>query len=117
MKTVQIIAFIASLTLLVCILELIRRRKLKERFALLWLFSSIILIVFSVWIDLLEILARIIGIHYAPAVFIPVIIFFMVVLFIYFSVIVSEQSEHIKILAQKLAILESTLGGRGISNT
>jgi hypothetical protein len=109
MKPVQLIALVASLALLLAILELIRRRKLKERFSLLWLVSAVALIIFSLWGELLEILARLIGIYYAPAVFIPIIIFFAVVLFIYFSVIVSEQSERIKTLSQKIALLEAEL--------
>lgn len=109
MKTVQIFAFFVSFGLLFSILELIRERKLKERFALLWIFSAVVLIILSLWGRLLEILARIMGIYYAPAVLIPIIIFIAVVLFIYFSVIVSTQSEQLKILAQKIAILEQMI--------
>jgi hypothetical protein len=109
MKPIQIIALLASLALLFCILELIRRRKLKERFALLWLFSAVILIVFSLWGRFLDVLAKWLGIYYAPAVLIPIVIFIAVILFIYFSVIVSNQSELIKALAQKIALLEKEL--------
>jgi len=109
MKEIQIIAFFAALLMLVCILELIRRRKLKERFSILWLFSAIILIVFSLWGKLLEILAKLMGIYYPPLVLIPIIMFIAVVLFIYFSIIVSDQSEKIKTLAQKIALLEQKI--------
>ncbi len=109
MKQIQIIAFLAALTMFVCILELIRRRKLKERFALLWLIAAIILIIFSLWGRLLEILAKIMGIYYPPLVLIPIIIVIAVVLFIYFSIIVSDQSEKIKTLAQKIALLEEEI--------
>jgi hypothetical protein len=109
MKPIQIFVFCASLGLLIIILELVRRGKLKERFALLWLFSAAVLIVFSIWGSLLEILARILGIYYAPSVLLPVVIFFAVILFIYFSVIVSRQSEQLKNLAQKIALLEEEL--------
>jgi len=109
MKPIQVIALIVSLGLLICIFELIRRRKLKERFALLWLFSAVIFIIFSLWGRFLEILAKIIGIYYAPAVLIPIVIFLAVILFIYFSVIVNDQSDHIKILSQKIALLEKKI--------
>jgi hypothetical protein len=109
MKQIQIIAFLAAITMFVCILELIRRRKLKERFAILWLFAAIILIIFSLWGRLLEILAKIMGIYYPPLVLIPIIILIAVVLFIYFSIIVSDQSEKIKTLAQKIALLEEEI--------
>ena len=109
MKQIQIIAFIAALGLLICILDLIRRRKLKEKFALLWLFSAVILILFALWGRLLEILAKIMGIYYAPLVIVPIILFIVILLFIYFSVIVSTQSDHIKILTQKIALLEQKI--------
>ncbi|MEO0083264.1 MAG: DUF2304 domain-containing protein [candidate division WOR-3 bacterium] len=113
MKQIQVIALIAAIGLLIVILELIRRRKLKERFALLWLFSAIILIVFAIWSKLLDILAKIMGIYYPPLVLVPIIIFIVIVLYIYFSVIVSKQSEQIKKLAQKIALLEEKLAKKG----
>ncbi len=106
MKRVQFISLLASLGLLGIVLELVRRRMLKERFALLWIFSAAGLVVLSVWGNLLEILAKLVGIYYAPAVLLPIIIFFGVVLFLYFSVIVTKQADRIKTLAQKLALLE-----------
>jgi len=109
MKPIQIFVFLVSLGLLIFILELVRRGKLKERFALLWLFSAIVLIIFSIWGNLLEIIARVIGIYYAPSVLLPIIIFFVVILFMYFSVIVSRQSEQLKVLAQKIALIEEEL--------
>lgn len=109
MKPIQIVVFCASLGLFLVILELVRRGKLKERFALLWLFSAAVLIVFSIWENLLEILARTIGIYYAPSILLPIIIFFAVILFIYFSIIISRQSEQLKNLAQKIALLEQEL--------
>lgn len=109
MKRVQLISFIASLGLLAVVLELVRRKSIKERFALLWIFASLAMIIFSLWEDFLEIIATMVGIYYAPAVILPMIIFFVVVLFLYFSVIVTQQSDKIKTLAQKTAILEQRI--------
>lgn len=109
MKRVQLISLLASVGLLGIVLELVRRKMLKERFALLWIFSAIVLIVFSLWIDILEILANIIGIYYAPAVILPIMIFIGVVLFLYFSVIVTNQWEKIKMLTQRIALLEQRM--------
>ena len=109
MKKVQIISLLASMGLLGIVLELVRRKMLKERFALLWIFSAIVLVIFSLWIDLLEIIAKAAGIIYAPLVFLPIIIFFGVILFLYFSVIVTNQWDKIKTLAQRMAILEQRI--------
>jgi len=108
-KRIQIISLIASIGLFSIIFELVRRKKLKERFSILWLLFALILVVFSLWSDLLENFSQLIGIYYAPAVLIPVIIFFGVVLFLYFSIVVTRQAEKIKTLAQKIALLEYDL--------
>ena len=109
MKRIQIISLIASIGLFSIVFELVRRKKLKERFSILWLLFALILVVFSLWSDLLENFSHLIGIYYAPAVLIPVIILFGVVLFLYFSIVVTRQAEKIKTLAQKIALLEHDL--------
>ncbi|MCD6417204.1 DUF2304 domain-containing protein [bacterium] len=106
MKRVQLISLFASLGLLGIVLELVRRKLLKERFALLWIFSALVLVLFSFWADLLEILANLVGIYYAPAVLLPIMLFFVIVLFLYFSVIVTKQGDRIKTMAQNISILE-----------
>ncbi len=109
MKRIQIISLIASIGLFSIVFELVRRKKLKERFSILWLLFALLLVVFSLWNDLLENFSQLIGIYYAPAVLIPVIIFFGVVIFLYFSIVVTHQAEKIKTLAQKIALLEHDL--------
>jgi len=108
-KRIQIISLIASIGLFSIVFELVRRKKLKERFSILWLLFALLLVVFSLWNDLLENFSQLIGIYYAPAVLIPVIIFFGVVIFLYFSIVVTHQAEKIKTLAQKIALLEHDL--------
>ena len=46
---VSIAASIASLLLLLVVLELIRSRRLRERYALLWLLTGVVLLVLSAW--------------------------------------------------------------------
>ncbi len=109
MKRVQLISLLASLGLLGIILELVRQKLLKERFALLWLLSALILVLFSLWADFLEILANAMGIYYAPAVLLPIMLLFGVILFLYFSVVVTKQGDEIKTLSQNAAILEERI--------
>ncbi len=109
MKRVQFISLLASLGLLGIILELVRRKLLKERFALLWILSALVLVLFSLWADFLQILANAMGIYYAPAVLLPIMLMFGVILFLYFSVIVTKQGDKIKTLSQNEAILEERI--------
>ena len=106
---IQVIAIVGSLLLILLILELIRRKKLKEKYALLWLFSSFSMLILSIWRDLLEKFSYLVGIAYAPATLFLFIILFGLMLFLHFSVIVSILSEKIKKLTQKIGLLEKEI--------
>jgi hypothetical protein len=106
----QIIAVIASLGLLLFILELVRRGKLRERYALLWLASALVGCVFSFWRDLLDRTAHAVGIAYAPALLFLIAIFFGMMILLHFSIVISSLSDKVKTLAQEVAILKSKDG-------
>jgi hypothetical protein len=106
----QIVAILASAGLLVILLELVRRRRLLERYALLWLLSALVLLGLSVWGGLLEQLADLIGVAYPPNALFLVAFGFVMVLLLHFSLAVSRLTDQTKVLAQRLALLEERLG-------
>ena len=106
----QIVAILASAGLLVILLELVRRRRLLERYALLWLLSALVLLGLSVWGGLLEELADLIGVAYPPNALFLVAFGFVMVLLLHFSLAVSRLTDQTKVLAQRLALLEERLG-------
>ncbi len=61
---IQIVAIAAATGLIVVLLELVRRRRLLERYALLWLFSALVLLGLAVWRDLLGWVASALGVAY-----------------------------------------------------
>jgi len=113
MDIVQIIAIAVSGVIFVIIIELIRRNRLKERYSLIWLAASSILIVFSIWRGLLHSIALAIGVYYPPSFLFLVAIFFLILLLLHFSVILSSLSENNKRLAQEIGILKERLSDRG----
>lgn len=113
MDIVQIIAIAVSGVIFVIIIELIRRNRLKERYSLIWLAASVILIVFSIWRGLLHSISLAIGVYYPPSFLFLVAIFFLLLLLLHFSVILSSLSESNKRLAQEIGILKERLSGRG----
>jgi hypothetical protein len=106
----QIVAIVASAALLVILLELVRRRRLLERYALLWLLSALVLLGLSIWGGLLEELASLIGVAYPPNALFLVAFGFVMVLLLHFSLAVSRLTDQTKVLAQRLALLEERLG-------
>lgn len=105
----RIIAIVISAGLLLLILELVRRRRLMERYALLWLFSMVLLLVLSVWGGLLNSLASALGVSYPPSALFAVAFGVVLVLLIHFSLAVSRLSDQNKVLAQRVGLLQQRL--------
>jgi hypothetical protein len=94
---------------LIVIVELIRRGQLKERYALLWLFAGIILLIFSLSRGLLEYVASLVGIYYPPSLLFLLAFLFLMLITLHFSSVISELSEKNKHLAQELALLRQEM--------
>ena len=109
MDIVKIIAVIVSGFIFFTVIELIRRDRLKERYSLIWLAASMVLIVFSSWRGLLHFIALKLGIYYPPSFLFLLAIGFLVVLLLHFSTVISSQSDQNKRLAQEIGILRSRL--------
>jgi hypothetical protein len=108
---IQIVAIVAAGGLILVLLELVRRRSLLERYALLWLFSALVLLALAVWRDLLEQVASALGVAYPPNALFLIAFGFVLVLLLHFSLAVSRLSDQTKVLAQRLALLEERVGG------
>jgi uncharacterized protein DUF2304 len=107
---VSIAGAIASFVLVLVVLELIRSRRLRERYALLWLATGIVLTVLSAWRDGLNTIAGWLGIRsYPPAVLFAVGILFILAVLLHYSTVISRLSDQNVVLAQRLALLEQEL--------
>jgi hypothetical protein len=106
MEKIQIISIIASLFIFVVVINLVRRRKLKTEYSLIWLTVSIIFIIFSFWRTGIDKLATLFGIAYAPSVLFIILLIGIIILLIEFSMIISKQAERIKVLVQEMALLK-----------
>jgi hypothetical protein len=103
---IQIVAIVASALLLLTVLELVRRRRLLERYALLWLFSALVLMGLAIWRGLLEEVAAAVGIAYPPSALFLIAFGFILLLLLHFSLAISRLSDQSKVLAQRIALLE-----------
>ncbi len=113
--TVSIAASVASIVLILVVFELIRRRRLRERYALLWLLTGVVLLVLSAWRGGLNTIAGWVGVEtYPPAILFAVASFFILVVLLHYSTVISKLSDQNSILAQRIALLESRLDG-GVS--
>lgn len=115
---VSIVGAIASVVLLGVIVELIRSRRLRERYALLWLLTGVVLLVLSLWREGLNTIAGWAGVTgYPPAVLFALGLLFVIVVLLHYSTVISRLSDQNTILAQRIALLEAELGGRATSSS
>jgi hypothetical protein len=109
MDIIKVLAITGSATLLFLVFELIRRGRLKERYALLWLFSGLVLLVLSLSRSLLEYLSGLVGIYYPPSLLFLIAFIFLLLITLHFSAVISGLSEKNKHLAQEIALLRQSL--------
>ena len=110
MEKVQIFSLVAGLLILVGVVELVRRGRLKENYSVLWICTSVVIIFFAVFRHLIDYLGHLVGIYYSPSAFFLLAFFFLMLITLQFSVVISKLSERNKILTQEVALLKMKVG-------
>jgi hypothetical protein len=103
---IQIAAIAFAVLVFVAVFELVRRRRLRERYALVWMAASLVLLVLAIWKDLLYSVSKAVGIYYPPNALFVIAFGFLLLLLLHLSAAVSRLSDQITVLAQRLALLE-----------
>ena len=106
-QRIEIIA--VSVVICLLIFELIRRRRLMERYAILWLLAGVTVVVLSVGQGLLVKLTHAAGISYAPSAVFAIAFLFVLAMLVQFSMTISRLSDQNTALAQRLALLQERL--------
>ena len=106
---VSLIAAAAASILLIIVLELIRSRRLQERYAVLWLLTGGVMLLFAIWTDALNVLADLTGIAYPPSALFILGAGFIIVVLLHYSTVISKLSEQNTALTQRVALLELRL--------
>jgi hypothetical protein len=88
------------------VFEMVRRRYLRERYAILWLGAALALLVLAAWTQLLSAISRAVGIATPSNAFFVVAFAFLLLLLLHFSAVVSRLADETRVLAQRLALLE-----------
>ncbi len=110
MERIQIIAIAASLLFLLYIAWLIVKGKLREEYAIVWIVSTFVLILFSFWREGIDIVSNMLGIIAPPNMIFTGAIFIMLIYLLHLSVTVSRLQKQSKVLAQELALLKNKEG-------
>jgi hypothetical protein len=104
---IQIVIGMLSIILLLITFELIRKKRLREEYAILWLFTGLVTLIFSLWPEffLSQFFARVTGLYYLSAVVLIAFLFLLLIV-LHFSVVISKLKGQNRDLAQRHALLE-----------
>lgn len=105
----QLISIAVSTLFTLAVIDFIRRNRLKERYALLWLAAGVAMILLSAWRPLLVRVTRLLGFEIPSNGLFSVVLIFLLMIVFHFSIAISSESDRIKRLAQELALLKERL--------
>lgn len=102
-------AIIFSILFVFCIIMLVRNNKLEEKYSILWIIFSVVIIILALNKGLLDSLANLVGIFYAPAMLFLVACIFIILFIIHLSMVVTKQNKQIIKLVQEVGILKEKM--------
>jgi len=103
----KIFALIAAIALCIFIVEMVRRKKLREEYSWLWLLTGFGIIVLAVWYDLLVFITEMIGAALPTTTLFVFALLFLLLIALHYSVKISSLTDQVRKLAQKISILEA----------
>jgi hypothetical protein len=105
----QLASIVFAALVFLLVFEMVRRRHLHERYAILWLGAALVLLVLAVWTGLLKSVSDLVGIKTPSNAFFVIAFGFLLLLVLHFSSVVSKLSDETRVLAQRLALIEQQL--------
>ena len=105
--TQRIFAILTSLGTLFLILELVRRRRLKEEYSWLWIATAAVMLTLSAWYGLIEWITHAIGAVTVTTTLFLFGLMFLLVISVHFSTVISRLTHQVRRLTQELAILSA----------
>jgi len=103
--TQRAFAILTSLITLAVIIELVRRRKLKEEYSWLWMLTTLGMLVLSAWYGLIEWLSHVVGAVTPTTTLFLFGLLFLLALSVHFSTMISRLTQQVRRLTQEMAIL------------
>ena len=107
MTRITILSVLVSAALLLYILEMVRRRRLREEYSILWLAGGVIMLLFSLKRDWLEWASDAAGIYYPPSFLFLIGMLFILLILIHFSITISKLYQMNKKMAQEMALMKA----------
>ncbi len=106
MARIQIITIVINFFFILSIAYLIVKGKLREEYAIVWLICTVVLGIFSIWRNGLEVMSRLFGVYEAPNLVFTGFIFIILIYLLHLSIVNSKLQKNMTKLAQEIALLK-----------
>lgn len=101
----QAIMVLIGLAMLLFVLNMVRRKQIREQYSLLWIITAVVITFSAVFIRMVERLSHLVGVYYPPAFLFLLAILLMFVLQFHVTTVISNLREQNRALAQDLGLL------------
>ncbi len=105
--TQRLFAIITSVTTFLVVMELVRRRRLREEYAFLWVLTTVGMMVLATWYGLIEWITQAIGAVAVTTTLFLFALLFLLLISVHFTTVISRLTVQVRRLAQELAILQA----------
>lgn len=102
-------AILFSIILILFIINLVRKSKLDEKYSILWLFASFVILIVSIFPNLITIVANKFNVYYPPSLMLLFAIIILGAYIVHISVVITKQNKMIVKLTQELGILKEKI--------
>lgn len=112
-----LLALIASIAGLLLVIELVRRRKLREDYSLVWLATAVVILLLTLSKPVYDQIAAFAGVvTYPPALLFAVAILFVLIILLHYATVLTKLSGENKRLAQELALLQQAIKAASLAS-
>ena len=109
MERVQLVSLIVSAVVLIGVVDLVRRGRLRENYSVLWICTSIVIMIFALFRHMIDVLGKLTGIYYPPSALFLLAFFFLTLISLQFSLVISSLTTSNKTLSQEVALLKQRI--------
>ncbi|MCK4546622.1 MAG: DUF2304 domain-containing protein [Candidatus Eisenbacteria sp.] len=106
---IQVLAALAAVLVTIFILELVRGKKLREEYSILWVVAAALMLVLAIWKESLFAISRFLGVHNANSLLFFLGFIFVMIYLVHLSMKVSLLTENSKTYSQHIGLLEAEL--------
>lgn len=109
-------AIVLAIVFIILVLNLVRKNKLDEKYSILWLFFSIIVLIVSIFPSIIEKISEMCDVYYPPALLLLFGIITIVAYIIHITLVITKQNKMIIKLTQEIALLKVDMERRNLKN-